>query len=168
MKDEPLSQLKSDLEELLKVKKKIYAHLDFKYIGFEQLILDCGTAMEAKLLPANIKRGLPKSCYYNCQKLAFEKEDFIYVEGYALMDDPLFTTAHAWLLTPYGDAIDPTWETPGDAYLGIPLSTEWIRLFLESRKQRGRENDISIFESNYLESWSLLKEGLPPEAYFRQ
>jgi hypothetical protein len=75
--------------------------------------------------------------------------------------------AHAWLIDREGRAIDPTWVPPGVAYLGVPLSTKWVQSVLDSRRQRGRDIDLSIFEGNYLEKYSLLKEGLPPEAYLK-
>ena len=146
---------------------RMHSKPEFKYGSFEELVLDCGTAMEAQLLPEDIERGLPKSCYWNSQQLAFQRKGLAYVEGYVLAEDISFPIAHAWVLTPEGYAIDPTWQTPGSCYLGIPFSTKWVKSLLVERKKRGRDNDLSIFECNYLEKFSLLKEGLPPDAYFK-
>lgn len=144
--------------------RRFYSKPDCKYAGFEELVLDCGTVMAAKPLTEDIDLGLPKSCYMNSQQLAFQRKDLTYVEGYVLAEDISFPIAHAWLLTPEGHAIDPTWETPGICYLGVPFSTEWVKSVLKARKKKGRGNDLSIFECNYLEAYSLLKQGLPPDA----
>ena len=67
-------------------------------------------------------------------------------------------------MTPDGYAIDPTWDEPGVTYLGIPFSTDWVKSILKARKAKGREEDLSILEGNYIENCSLLKEGLPDKA----
>ena len=165
--EQRLSQLKQYLQDRADLIRKLHSKPDCQYAGFEELVLDCGTTMEAKPLPKNIKRGLPKCCYWNSQQLAFKRKSLIYVEGYALAEDVPMAVAHAWLLTPEGYAIDPTWETPGICYLGVPFSTEWVKSVLKERKKRGRGDDLSIFEYNYLEEYSLLKQGLPTDAYFK-
>ena len=165
--EQRLSQLKQYLQDRADLIRKLHSKPDCQYAGFEELVLDCGTTMEAKPLPKNIKRGLPKCCYWNSQQLAFKRKSLIYVEGYALAEDVPMAVAHAWLLTPEGYAIDPTWETPGICYLGVPFSTEWVKSVLKARKKRGRGDDLSIFECNYLEEYSLLKQGLPTDAYFK-
>ena len=156
--------LKSFLESRRVFTRKNLRNNQWKYSGFEELILNCGVVMEIQPLPKNINHGKPKNCYWNCQQLAFKRKDLIYVEGYAIAEDINFPLAHAWLLTNNGHAIDPTWETQGNCYLGVPFSTTWVKSFLAERKQRGKDNDLRIFESNYLEKFSLLKEGLPDDA----
>ena len=159
-----LSSLKSYLETFALLRRGNHPE-DWKYGGFEELVLNCGIAMDAKPLPRNIERGTPKQCYANCQRLAFRRKTLTYVEGYAV---PALRTPmpipHAWLLTAEGEAIDPTLETPGIIYLGVPLSTGWVKTFLAERQKRTKKDDISIFEGNILEDYSLLKEGLPPDA----
>lgn len=163
--EEPLSKLRQLLQERATLARNIRPNLDWKYAGFEELVLACGRAMEVKPLPKGIKQGTPKRCYFNSQQLAFKKKDLVYVEGYVLDSDISFPIAHAWVLTPEGHGIDPTWKTPGIAYIGIPFCTQWLKFVLASRQQKGRDDDLSIFESNYLEEYSLLKQGLPTEAY---
>ncbi len=160
-----LAELQEYLQNRVTLLKEIRPNQGWKYTGIEELILDCGTVMEAKPLPKTIKRGLPKSCYHNCQKLAFKHSDLVYVEGYAVAEGISLAIAHSWLMTSDGYAVDPTWDTPGTAYLGIPLSTNWVKSFLKARKQKGREDDLSIFDGNYIEQFSLLKEGLPADAH---
>jgi hypothetical protein len=164
---QPLDELQQYLQERADLIRKLHSKPELKYAGFEELVLDCGTTMEAKPLTKNIKRGLPKSGDWNSQQLAVKRKSLTYVEGYALAEDVPMAVAHAWLLTPEGYAIDPTWETPGICYLGVPFSTEWVKSVLKARKKRGRGDDLSIFECNYLEEYSLLKQGLPTDAYFK-
>lgn len=163
MTDDPLSQLKTSLEERVEQMRR-YARSDRQYCCFEELVLDCGVAMVAAPKPPKLKRGLPKSCYYNAQKIAFGGRGLTYVEGYALSADISMAFAHAWLTNDKGEAIDPTWEPPGVAYLGIPFSTAWVKAFLSDRH---RENELSIFEGNHLEKFSLLQNGIPQEAIAR-
>lgn len=161
-----VDELQQYLQDRTTLLKKLRPNQGWKYIGIEELVLDYGRAMSAKPMPKNIKRGLPRSCYHNSQKLAFERSDLIYVEGYAIAQDVLIPFAHAWLMTPEGFAIDVTWDEPGVAYLGIPFNTDWIKSILAARKARGREDDISMLEGNHLEGFCLLREGLPDEAYY--
>ncbi|WP_449416006.1 hypothetical protein [Phormidium nigroviride] len=155
-------ELKEYLQNMVTL-RQAYARNKTKYSCFEELVLDCGLIMIPQTFPAAFESGLPKSCYWNCQKLAFEHSSLTYVEGYALHADVGFPVAHAWLLY-QGQAIDPTWESLGSCYFGIPLSTKWVKSVLEFRKTISKIDDLSIFEGNYLERFSLLKDGIPPNA----
>ena len=164
LSDESLA-LKQFLESQVSLLKKIHLNADWKYGGFEELVQECGSLMKAKPLPPNIKLRSPKQCYRNCQELVFKRKNLTYVEGYALALDVTIPLAHAWLLTAEEEVIDPTWNPPGTVYLGVPFSTEWVKSFLKSRKQRTNTQNLSILEGNYLENYSLLKQGLPLAAY---
>ena len=153
--------LKKYLYQNAGLMKNIHKNPDWKYRSFQELILDCGLAMKGKPRSSDIYLGRPKSCYYNCQQLVFTHEELIYVEGYALAHDLNLPLSHAWLMNSNGDAIDPTWETPGAAYFGVPLATAWVESFLRLRVRR---DDLSIFDGNHLEDYSLLKQGLPLDA----
>ncbi|MEG5043493.1 hypothetical protein [Microcoleus sp. B4-C1] len=118
--------------------------------------------MEPQALPETIECGAPKFGYWNCQQLAFASDSLTYVEGYALDADVGFPISHAWLITPDGYAIDPTWDTPG-CYFGVPLSTTWVQSVLTTRTRM--MDNLRIFEGNYIEEFSLLKEGLPSDAF---
>jgi hypothetical protein len=134
---------------------------NWKYQRYEELVLDCGFIMEPQPLPETIEFGSPQFSYWNCQQLAFADSSLTYVEGYALHADVGFPISHAWLLAPDGYAIDPTWDSPG-CYLGVPLSTAWVQSVLAARN---RIDNLSIFDGNYIEKFSLLKEGLPVGAF---
>ncbi|MEG3838816.1 hypothetical protein [Microcoleus sp. herbarium14] len=76
--------------------------------GFEQLVLEWGTMMQPKPLPKTIKRGQPRICYANCQRLVLKNRSLTYVEGYAMAQGVSLPLHHAWLLDTDGCAIDPT------------------------------------------------------------
>jgi len=123
MTDNELSSLKSFLKAQAILMRKIHSNPDWKYGGFEELVLDCGALMKAQSLPQNIKHGSPKQCYWNCQEIAFKRRNLTYVEGYAIAPQVSIPVAHAWLLTREGDVIDPTWNPPGIIYIGVPFTT---------------------------------------------
>jgi hypothetical protein len=164
---ESLAKLHQLLQARAALSRKAHPNPDWKYGAFEELVLACGTAMEIKPLPKGIKKAAPGRCYFNSQQLAFKKKHLVYVEGYVLVPDISFPIAHAWLLTLEGHGIDPTLEPPGTAYLGIPFCTQWLKSVLASRKQKGRDNDLSIIEGSYLEDYALLKQGIPADAYHK-
>lgn len=159
-----IEQFKGYLQDSAAVMQTVGARTDWKYRGFEQLVLECGTMMQPKPLPKKVKRGQPRFCYANCKQLALKNRNLTYVEGYAMAQGVPLPLQHAWLLDTDGYAIDPTWEIPGCCYLGIPLATAWIKSIWDSRKQKGRTDELSIFQGNYLEQFSIFKQGFPADA----
>lgn len=159
-----IEQFKRYLQDSAAVMQTVGARTDWKYRGFEQLVLECGTMMQPKLLPKTIKMGQLRVCYANCQRLVLKNRSLTYVEGYAMAQDVSLPLQHAWLLDTDGCAIDPTWETLGSCYLGIPLATAWVKSIWNSRKQKGRTDELSIFQGNYLEQFSIFKQGFPAGA----
>jgi len=134
---------------------------NWNYQRYEELVLDCGFIMEPQPLPKTMEFGAPQFSYWNCQQLAFADSSLTYVEGYALHADVGFPISHAWLLASDGYAIDPTWDSPG-CYFGVPLATTWVESVLATRNHL---DNLSIFDDNYIEKFSLLKEGLPVGAF---
>lgn len=157
---------KEYLNHRVSIMQKVNKKYDWKYVNFEELVLNCGQVMAVQLLPDYVKIGLQKSCYQNSFKLAQKHKHLTYVEGFAVPQNIPIPIFHAWLMTPDGYAIDPTWKTLGDFYLGIPLSLKWVNSVLEQRREQGEDNNISIFEGNYIEDYSLLKFGFPPDALY--
>lgn len=153
-------QLKEYLENIVAALQTQSPKENWMYQRYEELVLCCGFPMQSKSLPPTIASGTSRHCYWNCQELAFADSSLTYLEGYALHPDVGFPIAHAWLLDTDGLAIDPTWDTPG-SYLGIPLRTAWVQSFLE---ERSHTDNLSIFDGNYLEKFSLLRDGLPAGA----
>lgn len=150
-------QIKEYLENVVAATEVPHKRARWMYRRYEELVLQCGFPMEPKPLPESIEAGAPGFCYWNCQRLAIASDTLTYVEGYALHADVGFPIAHAWLLDGGGYAIDPTWETPG-CYFGVPLSTAWVQSVVAARN---RIDNLSIFDGNYIEKYSLLEDGLP-------
>ena len=160
----PTMELYTLLQTMTDLKRQA-THQPCTYAGFEELVLTCGSAMPVKSSPVTIQRGLARQCYANCQRIANRNKKMLYCEGFALslsagLPIPF---AHAWIwhLTEH-TVMEPTWKEHGTAYWSIAFNTEWIKSFLKSRN---RKNSISIFEGNHLERYSLLREGLPRDAY---
>jgi hypothetical protein len=62
---QPLDELQQYLQERADLIRKLHSKPELKYAGFEELVLDCGTTMEAKPLTKNIlKQGLPIDAYF--------------------------------------------------------------------------------------------------------
>lgn len=51
-----IEQFKGYLQDLAAVMKTVGARTDWKYRGFEQLVLECGTVMQPKPLPKKVKK----------------------------------------------------------------------------------------------------------------
>lgn len=117
-----ISNLKYLLRQQAELIKKIYPHPEWKYNGFEELILNCGQEFTTFSV-LDVERGIPKSCYWNCQQLLKEYPELIYCEGYALAPDILIPIKHAWLINAHQEIIEPTWDANDSIYLGIPLNT---------------------------------------------
>ena len=79
-----IEEFKGYLHDLAAVMKKVPGRTDWKYRGFEELVLECGRVMEPKPLPKNMKQGQPRVCYANCQRLVLKNRSLTYVEGYAM------------------------------------------------------------------------------------
>lgn len=67
--------------------------------------------------------GAERRCFANAYRLA-EKHGLPYVEGWAVpaidgWEHDTFAVHHAWCSDTDGGVIDPTWRTPGLAYIGV-------------------------------------------------
>ncbi len=152
--------LKQYLEKKVDLMRKINPKSKgWKYGGFEELVLDLGIKTFAIALPSDIELGQPKSCYFNCQEIIKNRLDLIYCEGFATTPELPLAFYHAWLLNSQGHAIDPTWQPPGIEYMGVAFKKEWVVNFIGQRQHP--EEYLSVFEGNFLEKYSLLKQGLP-------
>lgn len=77
-------------------------------------------APPAKPRPEGVPKMRDKHCFENALKLAtdHEADGWQYCEGYATSIIPM---EHAWVVTPEGKVIDPTWKDAGVAYVGIAM-----------------------------------------------
>ncbi|MEA5536791.1 hypothetical protein [Crocosphaera sp. XPORK-15E] len=160
-----ISILRQLLQQYSVLVNKSGKNAQYKYKTFYELVLEIGQEMKPTTTPKELM-GQPKNCYYNCQLIAFEHPDLTYCEGFTLSNNMPFPLAHAWLLDHSGMVIEPTWEEPAQAYIGIPFSIAFVKSILKEREDKKRSNYLSLFECNHLEGYSFLKEGLPSEAYY--
>lgn len=94
------------------------------YGSLAELLLERGRLFAAAELPFGERRLPPRQCYANAFAMASVRADLVYAEGYAVCDvgdGALLHFQHAWCVDPDGVVVDPTWDTPGEAYLGLPL-----------------------------------------------
>ncbi|MEV7930499.1 hypothetical protein [Kitasatospora sp. NPDC088779] len=96
----------------------------------EHVVLDQGRLLTARPWPRRgaPRRGRPGQCHRNSLRVA-RITGGVYVEGYALGPDGM-ARPHAWCVASDGAVLDPTW--PGGrahAYLGVPMSTEFVLAF---------------------------------------
>ena len=105
---------------------------DWYYRNYYDLALreSGGPKMAPLELPPDFAVMEANSCFLNCWKLAMDNPDLTYCEGYAYWQSlPL---EHAWIETPNGDIVDPTWSGIPDAYghdaiyMGVRFSTEFV------------------------------------------
>ncbi|MEU7147096.1 hypothetical protein AB0B15_03505 [Streptomyces sp. NPDC045456] len=74
--------------------------------------------------------GPAKRCYYNSAEIALA-EGLTYVEGFASSH---FPTEHAWCADAVGALMEPTWETVGTAYIGLPVKRDVVTQVLEANE----------------------------------
>ncbi len=162
-----LDKLVASLAEMLEgIKEDFTGRETWRYGSFEKAILEHGVSAPPKPRPPNIKRGVPTHCYYNCQQLVLKYQSLTYVEGYAVPQGFKFLMPinHAWVLDADGKVIDPTWEPFGICYLGIPMTTEWLKTVWDARYLKDPDGDITIFQGSYMDDFWIVKEGFPAGA----
>ncbi|MFI7083824.1 hypothetical protein ACIBUR_09480 [Streptomyces anulatus] len=89
-----------------------------------ELLVERGRFFTPARLPASVPRLPARACYSNAFALAATRSDMVYAEGYAVWDSGdgwQLHLHHAWCVDSRGAVVDPTWPTPGLAYLGLPL-----------------------------------------------
>lgn len=129
----------------------------YKYSSSEDLVLKQGKFFTPEKRPEDVKLGSKKECFANASKLALERSNLTYVEGYAMVNDRLpLPIAHAWCVDKKGRVIDNTWENPGVSYFGVPFKTSYLA-------KRLSETGVYGILSGSVGSSDFLKDGVPSE-----
>jgi len=133
---------------------------DWKYLCMEEFVLKEGQMFNNILteLPDDISRGTPKMCFQNCMHVIAWPNDvsnYFYCEGYAL--GSVLPMLHAWLVTPEGKVVDPTWPEPGAEYFGVVFKGSW------ARRQTLKQESYGLLDA-WTSGWPLLK-GIDPEEW---
>ncbi len=100
---------------------------DWKYKSLYGMVLQEGKWCTPAPRPDDVPKMRDKECFKNAAQLAFENSKYTYVEGFANSGIIPFPMAHAWCVDDKGRTVDPTWKTPGEAYIGIPFNTDFVR-----------------------------------------
>ncbi|MEW1922322.1 hypothetical protein [Streptomyces sp. NPDC088360] len=97
------------------------------YGSLHELLLESGRFFTPAELPDSVGRLPARSCYANAFAVATVRRELTYVEGYAVWEavaGNLLHIHHAWCVDAQGVVVDPTWPTPGLAYLGLPIGPQ--------------------------------------------
>ncbi|WP_329072528.1 hypothetical protein [Amycolatopsis sp. NBC_01480] len=125
---------------------------EWRHNSVEALLLSHGRWFRPAPMPSDRPLGVEGLCFANAAQHA-ARFGLAYVEGYALASG-VVGLPHAWCAHPDGTVEDPTWNTDGHAYLGIPFT----ELYLREQEQRGNINQL-LFEQ-HLNGWDLLRDGV--------
>lgn len=156
-----LTKSDSILHDTVKQMADIYSTMNkregYKYSSSEDLVLKQGKFFTPGKRPENIELGSKKECFANASRLALERSDLTYVEGYAMINDRLpLPIAHAWCVDKKGRVVDNTWENPGVSYFGVPFKTSYLAKKLS-------ETGIYGILSGSVGTSDFLKDGVPSE-----
>ena len=106
-------------------------------------------------LPPDVYRGVIKECFKNCvNSVAMRGTDYLYCEGYACGIIPML---HAWLVSPDGQVVDPTWREPGTEYFGVLFNRKFVL------EQTLKQETYGLLDA-YTSGWPLLK-GIPKDEW---
>lgn len=105
-----------------------------------------------------VHRGIIKECFRNASMAALQDRCLTYVEGYA---SSIIPVAHAWCVTARGQAVELTWDKPGDEYYGVPFQTEFLRKQLLENKYYG-------LIDNWHMNWPLLRGMYPKSEWIKK
>lgn len=79
---------------------------------------------EAEWAQWGVSRGERGYCYMNAANAALDSYELAYVQGVASATTSMcIPMEHAWLETPDGRVIDPTWGEDGASYRGVAIGT---------------------------------------------
>lgn len=123
----------------------------------EALVLKHGVSGRPVKLRKGMRYGKLGQCFRNALHAVWADPTLTYCEGWAAGKSGL-PMHHAWVRTPTGEILDPTWRFPkkGEAafeYWGLPLQTEYVN------RAVNKNNVYGLF---YTE-WSLMTQA--PESY---
>lgn len=122
----PFLQAEVDLVRTMVIRKPLHG-----YVNLTDFVLQHGRQFTpTKRLPKGIRCGKLKTCYTTAGRIAIDRDDLIYCEGFACGVIPVM---HAWLVDKEGNVIDPTWRQTVDGvdyrgveYFGVPISHEYF------------------------------------------
>ena len=160
---EGMSDIENYLNALIDVQHKCHntngaPREGWEYLCIEDFVLREGQPFAAPSsveLPSDVSQGIVKECFKNCvNSVAMRGTDYLYCEGYALGIIPML---HAWLVSPDGQVIDPTWRKPGTEYFGVLFNRKFVL------EQTLKQETYGLLDA-YTAGWPLLK-GIPKDEW---
>lgn len=106
-----------------------FGELDSRFQCNEDLVLRVGVEMTpVARIPDDVPLGPRGQCFANAGTLAVAPGcRYTYCEGYAMPLVDRSPVLHAWLVTPDGRVVDPTWGVdPAYRYLGVPFRRDFL------------------------------------------
>lgn len=168
MRREPKNQLETDLLTIIRGTVELVAVArncpdDWPFVCTEDFVLQNGFFFDRADHSQLFRSGQSRACYQNAGKIAARRNDFQYVEGYAL---GVFPVLHAWLTDDGQTCYDrtPGWKLESEtAYFGCVFSKSYIA---ERKRARGY---YCIFDDAYSLGWPLLsgKHSVETALHFR-
>lgn len=160
------SPAETDIREILGTfagfKKQNMRANGFVHSSYEEIVLEKGRFYEPsnEPLPKGVRKGELKQCYLNTFRNMLPGK-YIYTEGYGMVEGLPIPFEHAWLTTPDGKVIDPTWrDNKPLAYFGIQFTYEFV---LETAERTGF---AGVLFNDWMDDARILKNGLPDDAIY--
>ncbi|MFI9366117.1 hypothetical protein ACIG5E_34460 [Kitasatospora sp. NPDC053057] len=143
------------MDDLITSTSLVPARPGYRYVNALALLLDIGRLFTPRPWPGGgPPPGEPGACYVESVLWASDSPDGLaYVEGVTWTG--LYALEHAWCGGQDGIVLDPTWDRPGLAYLGLPVRADVAsRLMWEHR-------DPLLAYGTVCTEW--LRDGVPGE-----
>jgi hypothetical protein len=90
-------------------------------------------------------KGFPQQCFENAAMIVLCCPDrYIYCEGYVSISG--FPLQHAWMTNERGDLFEVTADRPHDKYVGIAITTSFLKVRLNRTKYFGLFTGLPTFD----------------------
>lgn len=130
------------------------------YPNLPAFILGEGRAYTPAPRPRGLRKMANRLCYRNALYTAWDHPEWQYVEGYAVSLQGI-PCEHAWVVTPEGVVVDPTWHDPDlAAYYGVAIPTGIVGAHVS------RNRVFGVLVNDWRNGCAILKSGrlaLPEE-----
>jgi hypothetical protein len=142
----PLEGIALEMAAILRIEAEAIAGMkrggSAPYPSIASFVLAHGRLWDYAPRPKGVRKRRDRGCFRNAALLVLHDftDRLTYCEGYAMRAGLPIPVLHAWVVTPEGTVIDPTWrEHPGDsyAYLGVPFRTEYLMRCLAANQVYG-------------------------------
>ncbi|WP_228821316.1 hypothetical protein [Nocardia farcinica] len=129
---------------------------EWRYLSIYHLLLRHGRSFIPAQRPSSVTKLPERHCFHNAARTAAARPGLVYAEGFAgaVVGSSVVPIQHAWCVWPDGTVLDPTWDQPGAAYVGVAVQA---RLLWPDHRRDGLLADFQ-------RSLPLLQHGIPEAA----